>query len=92
MLDSAIDQCTSMAVFDEGPVTFSKSRGLPTSDSSHLPFLPDVLKALCLGAKAVGMGRPFLYAQSVSHSNIVHSPGLTLLEDRHTEKQVLSKL
>lgn len=24
----------------------------------------DVLKALCLGAKAVGLGRPFLYAQS----------------------------
>lgn len=24
----------------------------------------DVLKALCLGAKAVGIGRPFLYAQS----------------------------
>ncbi|KAI0651715.1 FMN-dependent dehydrogenase-domain-containing protein [Trametes meyenii] len=24
----------------------------------------DVLKAVCLGAKAVGMGRPFLYAQS----------------------------
>ncbi|KAG7450375.1 uncharacterized protein BT62DRAFT_984887, partial [Guyanagaster necrorhizus] len=24
----------------------------------------DVVKALCLGAKAVGMGRPFLYAQS----------------------------
>lgn len=24
----------------------------------------DVLKALCLGATAVGMGRPFLYAQS----------------------------
>ena len=24
----------------------------------------DVLKALCLGAKAVGVGRPFLYAQS----------------------------
>lgn len=24
----------------------------------------DVLKALCLGAKGVGMGRPFLYAQS----------------------------
>lgn len=24
----------------------------------------DVIKALCLGAKAVGMGRPFLYAQS----------------------------
>jgi len=26
----------------------------------------DVIKALCLGAKAVGLGRPFLYAQSVS--------------------------
>jgi len=24
----------------------------------------DVLKAICLGAKAVGLGRPFLYAQS----------------------------
>ena len=24
----------------------------------------DIIKALCLGAKAVGMGRPFLYAQS----------------------------
>lgn len=27
----------------------------------------DVLKALCLGATAVGLGRPFLYAQSVSY-------------------------
>ena len=25
----------------------------------------DVLKALCLGARGVGLGRPFLYAQSV---------------------------
>ena len=25
----------------------------------------DILKALCLGATAVGIGRPFLYAQSV---------------------------
>lgn len=24
------------------------------------------MKAICLGAKAVGLGRPFLYAQSVS--------------------------
>lgn len=30
-----------------------------------LTYIPDVLKALCLGAKAVGLGRPFLYAQSV---------------------------
>jgi len=28
--------------------------------------LVDILKALCLGATAVGIGRPFLYAQSVS--------------------------
>lgn len=27
--------------------------------------LPDILKALCLGATAVGIGRSFLYAQSV---------------------------
>jgi L-lactate dehydrogenase (cytochrome) len=26
----------------------------------------DVVKAVCLGAKAVGLGRTFLYAQSVS--------------------------
>ena len=26
----------------------------------------DVVKAVCLGAKAVGLGRAFLYAQSVS--------------------------
>jgi len=25
----------------------------------------DVLKAICLGARAVGLGRPFLYANSV---------------------------
>jgi L-lactate dehydrogenase (cytochrome) len=29
----------------------------------------DVLKALCLGAKAVGLGRPFLYAQSAYGSD-----------------------
>ena len=29
-------------------------------------LMPDIVKAVCLGAKAVGMGRPFLYAQSVS--------------------------
>jgi isopentenyl diphosphate isomerase/L-lactate dehydrogenase-like FMN-dependent dehydrogenase len=26
----------------------------------------DILKAVCLGAKAVGLGRPFQYANSVS--------------------------
>ena len=31
----------------------------------HLPA--DVIKALCLGARAVGLGRAFLYAQSVRH-------------------------
>ena len=40
------------------------------SFASCLPDLteiqPDVVKAACLGARAVGLGRPFLYAQSVS--------------------------
>lgn len=31
--------------------------------SSHV--WTDVIKALCLGARAVGLGRAFLYAQSV---------------------------
>ncbi|KAH9944503.1 uncharacterized protein BXZ73DRAFT_87388 [Epithele typhae] len=39
--------------------------------------LEDVLKALCLGAKAVGMGRAFLYAQSGVIKTIVR--GMQLL-------------
>ncbi|KAH8835161.1 FMN-dependent dehydrogenase-domain-containing protein [Flagelloscypha sp. PMI_526] len=31
----------------------------------------EVVKALCLGAKAVGLGRPFLYAQSVRFSFVL---------------------
>lgn len=40
----------------------------PTAiDLSHDEIYPltDILKALCLGATAVGIGRPFVYAQSV---------------------------
>lgn len=38
---------------------------LPLEQLDHAHSLcTDVLKALCLGAKAVGMGRPFLYALS----------------------------
>lgn len=36
-----------------------------------LRYFLDVLKALCLGAKAVGLGRAFLYAQSVSNDSCV---------------------
>lgn len=36
--------------------------------SVEIDWLLDVLKAVCLGAKAVGLGRAFLYAQSVSLS------------------------
>lgn len=32
----------------------------------------DVLKALCLGAKAVGMGRPFLYALNYGEEGVKH--------------------
>lgn len=42
------DLCDKMEIFVDGGIR----RGT------------DVLKALCLGAKAVGIGRPFLYAQS----------------------------
>lgn len=50
--------------------------GLITSSSRH--FL-DVLKALCLGAKAVGLGRAFLYAQSVSNGACVKFIQLIIL-------------
>ncbi|KAH0543847.1 hypothetical protein FGG08_001886 [Glutinoglossum americanum] len=32
----------------------------------------DILKALCLGAKAVGLGRPFLYALNYGHEGVEH--------------------
>lgn len=32
----------------------------------------DILKALCLGATAVGMGRPFLYALNYGHEGVEH--------------------
>ncbi|KAG6381266.1 hypothetical protein JVT61DRAFT_5671 [Boletus reticuloceps] len=39
----------------------------------HSWFFLDVLKALCLGAKAVGLGRAFLYAQSAyGETGVVH--------------------
>ncbi|GAA5967057.1 hypothetical protein JCM11641_000426 [Rhodosporidiobolus odoratus] len=40
----------------------------------------DVVKALCLGAKGVGFGRPFLYAQSAYGARGV-SKAITILED-----------
>lgn len=33
----------------------------------------DVIKALCLGAKGVGMGRPFLYALTYGQEGVVHA-------------------
>jgi L-lactate dehydrogenase (cytochrome) len=33
----------------------------------------DVIKALCLGAKGVGMGRPFLYALTYGGEGVVHA-------------------
>lgn len=48
----------------------SRNRSVPSSSvGSRTHFLTlraDVVKALCLGARAVGLGRPFLYAQTVS--------------------------
>lgn len=33
----------------------------------------DVVKALCLGAKGVGMGRPFLYSLTYGKEGVVHA-------------------
>ena len=32
----------------------------------------DIVKALCLGAKAVGMGRPFLYSLTYGQEGVEH--------------------
>lgn len=32
----------------------------------------DIIKALCLGAKAVGMGRPFLFALAYGQEGVEH--------------------
>ncbi|EEB94393.1 hypothetical protein MPER_06798, partial [Moniliophthora perniciosa FA553] len=42
-------------------------------------YIDDVVKALCLGATAVGMGRPFLYAQS-AYGEAGVSKIITILE------------
>ncbi|KAH0838416.1 FMN-dependent dehydrogenase-domain-containing protein [Lanmaoa asiatica] len=43
------------------------------STAAFVAALVDVLKALCLGAKAVGLGRAFLYAQSAyGEAGVVH--------------------
>ena len=55
----------------------------------------DVIKSLCLGATAVSLGRPFLYAQSVSttptppvepHTELTFVPGFSI--HRPTERLV----
>lgn len=33
----------------------------------------DVVKALCLGAKGVGMGRPFMYALTYGEEGVAHA-------------------
>lgn len=33
----------------------------------------DVVKALCLGAKGVGMGRPFMYALTYGEDGVAHA-------------------
>ena len=39
---------------------------IPFRQFINMATLSDVLKCVCLGARAVGLGRPVLYAQSVS--------------------------
>lgn len=51
----------------------------------------DILKALCLGATAVGIGRPFLYAQSVGSVFGLSSCALTEIPCRRTAKRESSR-
>lgn len=57
----------SGAVHVEGGAKRGTGEPGPMVDHHHCRTNPlaDILKALCLGATAVGIGRPFLYAQSV---------------------------
>jgi hypothetical protein len=55
-------------------------------------LIADIVKALALGARAVGMGRPFLYAQSVVLSFPSQRPILTsTIHLRHMAWTALSK-
>lgn len=53
-------------VYIDGMRFKHSARTLVTRKSGGISRGTDVIKALCLGARAVGLGRPFLYAQSVS--------------------------
>jgi hypothetical protein len=53
--------------------------------------LADILKALCLGATAVGIGRPFLYAQSVGFAFDPSPCALAEISCRHTAKRGSSR-
>lgn len=54
-------------------------------------LLADILKAICLGATAVGFGRPFLYAQSVGSAFDSFPCALTEISCRHTAKRESSR-
>jgi len=50
---------------------------------ANTSWTSDVLKALCLGAQAVGLGRAFLFAQSVTMAILFcRPPNLTFLQRR----------
>jgi L-lactate dehydrogenase (cytochrome) len=92
-----------------GPSTASISnpeRLTPADDSSEKASRPfeiyvdgginrgtDVVKALCLGANAVGVGRGFLYAQSVAGTEgVKHAVGseLSLMIDKVCSRLIIS--
>lgn len=55
----------------------------PTCDVANFLFV-DIAKAVCIGAKVVGMGCPFLYAQSVRVNSFYSNGHPCLCVNRHT--------
>ena len=58
-----------MEIYIDGGITRGSGKYLVLLHfdvEQQLNIRSDVLKAICLGATAVGLGRPYLYAQGVS--------------------------
>ena len=67
-----------MEIYIDGGITRGSGKCLVLlhfDDGQQLNLLSDVLKAVCLGATAVGLGRPYLYAQGVSLRTSLYQRG-----------------
>ena len=67
-----------MEIYIDGGITRGSGKCpvlLHFNDGLQLNICSDVLKAVCLGATAVGLGRPYLYAQGVSYCALLYQRG-----------------